>query len=285
MESMSTLYRDIDKCYLCGLSRDSATRIHRGTRDDSSIDVYRCDNCGLVYLDKQKEIDYENGGAHRSTKTVPERIEDHLADDLRRVGYVRSTHSKALDYGCGAGGFLRALSHRMDAQVTGVEIDSAVKRCYSNNRNVQIVSSIDGLAEKYDLITVWHVLEHLVDPIAILRQLRSMLTPDGRIMVEVPNADNALLTDYRSTRFADRSYCAMHYYGFNDHTLGRIFDIAGLRYESKHIQRYDVANAVSQMTGCLEPAFLKNEILYHQYAHALSNAKKTDTIVASGVPK
>jgi len=51
------------------------------------------------------------------------------------------------------------------------------------------------IEEKFDVITLFHVLEHFDDPRAVLKQLKSMLAKGGIIVIEVPNADDALLFD------------------------------------------------------------------------------------------
>jgi SAM-dependent methyltransferase len=49
-------------------------------------------------------------------------------------------------------------------------------------------------AERFDLVTMIHVLEHLRDPVGELEHVRSLLAPSGSLLVEVPNAEDALLS-------------------------------------------------------------------------------------------
>ena len=60
--------------------------------------------------------------------------------------------------------------------------------------DLQIFSGLNSLGErKYDLITAFHVIEHLQDPRKILENLKEFLSLEGFIVVEVPSASDALL--------------------------------------------------------------------------------------------
>ncbi len=106
----------------------------------------------------------------------------------RRIRVVNLTfggvreHS-VLDVGCGEGAFLEK-ARRRGWMVTGTEID--VGRL--SLADIRIASSLADLHERYDCITCWHVLEHLPDPLASLRVMRSRLTPDGALILSVPDA-------------------------------------------------------------------------------------------------
>lgn len=65
----------------------------------------------------------------------------------------------------------------------------------------------EGGGIKYDIITAFHVVEHLQDSIAILKELSSCLKENGKMIIEVPNADDALLTIYKSKAFREFTYC------------------------------------------------------------------------------
>ena len=96
---------------------------------------------------------------------------------------------RLLDVGCGSGAYgarLQSLGWRVD----GVELDPpAAERARQAGLQVQTCSILDAElpAAKYDVVTCWHVLEHLDDPVAALRHLRPTLAADGVVLLEVPN--------------------------------------------------------------------------------------------------
>jgi 2-polyprenyl-3-methyl-5-hydroxy-6-metoxy-1,4-benzoquinol methylase len=63
---------------------------------------------------------------------------------------------------------------------------------------ITLQGSIEDAGEGYDLITAFHVAEHLPDPIAMLRKLATRLSNRGRLVIEVPSSEDALLTVYES---------------------------------------------------------------------------------------
>ena len=102
---------------------------------------------------------------------------------------------------------------------------------------------ISGLKEKWDIITMFHVLEHLPDPRKTLKELAGKLKPGGKVIVEVPNSKDALLTLYKSGPFSEFTYWSCHLFLFNAATLSAVAEQAGYRVEFiKHIQRYPVSN-------------------------------------------
>ena len=100
-----------------------------------------------------------------------------------------------LDFGCGFGQNLKALYHIGFNDLTGYDIEpNAIKFCIENNINV-----IDGRAvnlkavsKRFDFIIATHVLEHIPKNLIIetLRELRNLLSDNGKIFVAVPNAQS-----------------------------------------------------------------------------------------------
>lgn len=94
-----------------------------------------------------------------------------------------------LDMGCGTGTFLHTMQQN-GWQVTGMEPDdtarAAAKQAYG-----LIIDSPEQFynlpAEKFDAITLWHVLEHVHDLHEYIAQLKKILKPNGRIFIAVPN--------------------------------------------------------------------------------------------------
>lgn len=76
----------------------------------------------------------------------------------------------------------------------------------------------DNTGQKYDLIVLSHVLEHMPDPIMVLKRMKEMLVPDGRVMVDVPFQDHL----YKADVFP-------HVLFFNEKALKEAIERSGLR--------------------------------------------------------
>ncbi|NJL55264.1 class I SAM-dependent methyltransferase [bacterium] len=94
---------------------------------------------------------------------------------------------KWLDYGCGDGSFLSALSSMsLDLQLAGFDVSSH-NRDKVEESGAKFYSNLSCLDGKYDVISLVHVLEHFVDPINCLVRLVDYLEDDGLILVQVPS--------------------------------------------------------------------------------------------------
>lgn len=98
-----------------------------------------------------------------------------------------STEKKYLDFGCGTGALVDYLQKK-GWNAHGVEPSQKARNVFSNQK---ITASIGGIVEKdFDTIALWHVLEHLPDPIEKLRQLVGLLSHNGKLFIAVPNYES-----------------------------------------------------------------------------------------------
>lgn len=114
-------------------------------------------------------------------------------------GYVRQeildlvplTAKRILDIGCGAGRLGEVLKVRQRAHVTGVEAIPAAAAQAKMRLDVLYEGDIESLSltevEPFDAIVCADVLEHLKNPLAVLRHLRNTLSPEGHLIVSLPN--------------------------------------------------------------------------------------------------
>ncbi|MBV9271358.1 MAG: class I SAM-dependent methyltransferase [Candidatus Eremiobacteraeota bacterium] len=107
---------------------------------------------------------------------------------LRHVRAVVPPPARCLDFG---GGFGYIAERLMDDgyDVTVLEKSrNAVKRM--RRRGMRTIESLEDVSgEKFDVITLWHVLEHIADPVPVLQELSDFIKQDGHMIIAVPNAD------------------------------------------------------------------------------------------------
>ncbi|MCG9879924.1 MAG: class I SAM-dependent methyltransferase, partial [Bacteroidia bacterium] len=103
------------------------------------------------------------------------------------------SHKTFLDVGCGLGDLLQ-LAIADQWQVNGTEISpEAALQANINIRDRILVGdilSLDLPEQYFDLITIYHVIEHLIDPINVLNKIQKLLKPNGVLFIETPNSDS-----------------------------------------------------------------------------------------------
>jgi len=275
------------KCYLCQSS--NFTQRKGEVRDAPGIQVVECDNCGLVALSANDHIGpgfYEDSGMHGAEpKSIEAWLKETERDDQRRFEMVKAMlpNKRLLDFGCGAAGFLQR-AKSLAALVTGIELEVRVREHWGGRLN--IVSSTEDAEGEYDLITAFHVVEHLPDPRAILSNLARLLSSNGRMIIEVPSSEDILLTMYDCEAFQRFTYWSQHLYLFNSTTLGILARQSGLRVVAlQQYQRYPLSNHLYWLSkgnpgGHQRWAFLDTPDMVRAYASTLGALGKTDTLIA-----
>jgi SAM-dependent methyltransferase len=175
--------------------------------------VQRCDVCrGTLLRSVDREIALckctECGFLFRSPRPSPSRIaayysQDNQYDDwltheqerdglwLRRLRIIERYKSggRLLDVGTGIGQFLALASRTFD--VDGTEVSSKAIEIAKSKYNLNIrpgtIDRIDFAGKLFDIVTAFHVLEHVESPRALLTHCRELLVDDGVIVVAVPN--------------------------------------------------------------------------------------------------
>lgn len=167
----------------------------------------RCAACGLVYQTPRLRFEHigryydEEYIAHRKktdwgvfTPLYDWAMGKHDRDKLALVQRYRrlDANSRVLDIGCGAGTFLARVVKETGAQVHGVDFKDLSELPWM----ADVAFHHGTLAEqdfgdtRFDLITMWHFLEHDYAPLDTLAQARRLLAPGGQLVIEVPRLDS-----------------------------------------------------------------------------------------------
>lgn len=97
--------------------------------------------------------------------------------------------SLLLDYGCGEGSLFAALrANGYRGRLAGVEPNAQFARYAAQTNQADVQPTIEGFSQ-IDAVVVNHALEHLADPVGVLRDIRTRLKPGGWLYVDVPDAD------------------------------------------------------------------------------------------------
>ncbi len=262
--------------------------------------VYQCSACKLVFIfpimsaEEEKsfyEMEFSRYMKQRGGpgENIPEKhFQENRREAARRLRnvepYLRED-MKVLEIGSSTGFMLSALRPHVSS-VTGIEPN----RLYADYARELEIPTLSDLAEaksgRYDLILAYYVLEHLRDPVEYLKDLCKLLNPGGRLAVEVPNVDDALVRFYQLESF-DRFYWQKaHYYYYSHETLALALERAG--FDSPGMipeHRYDLSNHIHWMLkgepgGKGKYSHIFNDELDRAYARCLKDHWLCDTVFA-----
>ena len=151
-----------------------------------------------------------------------------LKRKLKLINSFDLDSKRLLDVGCGTGDFL-SIAQNDNWDVLGIE-PNASARALANSKTNNAVHDIDKLLElkpsSFDVITLWHVLEHLPKLEDHLNILKSLLKPNGRLIIAVPNYKSYDAQYYKS--FWAAFDVPRHLWHFSQHsisTLAKSFDM------------------------------------------------------------
>ena len=182
-------------CILCG----STNRSVLYTNDEWK--VYKCEGCGLGILDPHPEKDelkklyaetYFQSHYDDVLSLTSTEMKKRLNQENHRLRFFRKfkKRGKILDIGCGRGYFLLAC-RQAGYEVEGIDISSAAADYVSSELKIPVhLGEVDNLklsAESYDVITLWHSLEHTSDPNSYIQMAHLWLKENGILVIDVPN--------------------------------------------------------------------------------------------------
>jgi SAM-dependent methyltransferase len=225
----------------CGLCGSAEQRLRFA---DGPFRVVTCARCDLTYVtprltDASLLALVYDAGYWRSNAAKERGYTDYCADETlytrtyqRRLAVVRrhfARPGRVLDVGCAAGFFLSVVR---DAgwEITGLEPSAAIRAVAERRLGVEnvrggLLGGVDLEAGSYDLVTLWDVIEHVPDTIAALTEIRRLLKPDGRLLIETQNV-KSLAARLLGRRWQHYKH-AEHIYHFHPATLALALERAG----------------------------------------------------------
>jgi 2-polyprenyl-3-methyl-5-hydroxy-6-metoxy-1,4-benzoquinol methylase len=102
------------------------------------------------------------------------------------INFYQPKKGRLLDIGAGTGDFL-VTAKTAGWQVTGIEPNENAKKL-AISKGVSFENTVESIQnQQFDVITMWHVLEHVPDVVKQINELKRLLTPDGTLIIAVPN--------------------------------------------------------------------------------------------------
>ncbi|AEH00859.1 class I SAM-dependent methyltransferase [Lacinutrix sp. 5H-3-7-4] len=123
-----------------------------------------------------------------------------LKKKVKLINSFNTESKNILDFGCGTGAFLNEAQNQ-GWNITGIEPDEKARILANTQTNNAVLPSQDfnTLPEKsFDVITLWHVLEHIPDLQEKISQLKKLLKENGTLIIAVPNYNSFDAKHYKS---------------------------------------------------------------------------------------
>ena len=254
---------------------------------DSEVPVFRDSETGVIFIDDYYIGDDQYKTGDNQADSSMFNLED-LRDTERRVSSFRPFYfgRKVVDFGCGAGNFLRSV-HSSTSLAFGIEYQQSCNEAL-NRDGIPCFFDISQIPSPIETAFLFHVLEHLPDPLTVLGELHSIFESDeGTLVVEVPHARDFLITQLQCESFTNFSLWSQHLVLHTRDSLQKLLSAAG--FVDIHIigvQRYGLANHLTWLSegkpgGHKGPlALLETTELSREYQAALAAQDCTDTLVA-----
>jgi 2-polyprenyl-3-methyl-5-hydroxy-6-metoxy-1,4-benzoquinol methylase len=276
MSQNTVSHQAVEQCEICQSKEFSPVGTH--DRDGKPLSSVICNSCGLVFSNPRpssEQIDdyYREGYRISYKKAWQPRLQHTLragkvaAERLSYLMPLLTPGCSTIDFGSG-GGELVFMLRQLGYDSQGIEPNIGYAE-YSRDA-LDIPVQIGGFdqanveLESLDVVTLFHVAEHLEHPVAALKKAASWLRPGGRMLVEVPNVESTCI--WPSSRFHQA-----HLYNFNTETLAQTGRRAGLEL----LQAY-----TSDDGGNVTCTFVKPEQMENAASSAmLGNAERIKNII------
>ena len=200
--------------------------------------LVRCMRCGLVFQErvdapkdaKPERPSLDGGSQNRFGRALERLIRLFRLSRVRLAMRLLPAGGQTLDIGCGRGLYLRMLKER-GYQVRGAELSATTAGSVDPELPIDLGEVTPGryADASFDLISLWHVLEHLPTPDVTLEACARALKPSGALLIAVPN--------YGSTqaRFGGEQWFHLdlprHIFQFTQPTLERLLAEHGFKIE------------------------------------------------------
>jgi len=281
-----------------GICTDSSIEeYYPHVRDRKDISVLKCNKSGVIFLSCSEHMNinhYEKieGFKYWSTKDRQHAVNIGIEDILRRYKLLQNivVNSRWLDIGTGSGGILDKLSG-LASETYAVEpqkiaSENLKKLGYGVFPNIESVTETE-----IDVVTLFHVFEHLTSPLDDLKLIYNKMSNQGKIYIEVPHAKDFLISFFEHESFKKFTFWSEHLILHTRQSLTCFLENAG--FEDVVVtgcQRYPLANHLHWLSenkpgGHKKWDFLRTFELDSAYSQMLGQLDKNDTLIATAVKK
>ena len=213
--------------------------------------IQRCTSCQLLFTNPRPTADtigtYYKSDTYISHDDTRKGLIDTVYRTVRsyalsqKEGWINSLNGgvgELLDYGCGTGAFIEECQKK-GWRITGYEPDDDARQLASKRTNQKIVKEAGDLQAltNLDVVTLWHVLEHVANLNETISMLANSLRKGGHMVIAVPNPLSKDAAQYGSNWAAYD--VPRHLYHFAPDVLTTLIETHGLKLQKRLPMRFD----------------------------------------------
>lgn len=261
-------------------------------RDRDDVSVLRCRKSGVIFLSgtshiEQKYYQQKEGLSYWEAGSRKQALAQTYEDDHRRANQFREIicNKSWLDIGTGAGGILDLLSP-VASKTVAIEPQQGI-RSELLKLGYNVFSDIEEMQQgSFDVITLFHVFEHFTQPLEMLKSIKQRLKPGGKVVIEIPHANDFLISFLGIESFKAFTFWSEHLILHTRQSLETFLAHAGFgKISIQGFQRYPLANHLHWLSrnkpgGHVVWSQLNPQALEHAYADMLAKLDQTDTLIA-----
>lgn len=276
----------LSKCPLCKSGRflNYAEILDHAVTKETFI-LCKCSDCQLLFINprpSQIEIgSYYNfpeyfshdDRARNLTQWVYQKTRNY--NIAKKVDFIQQfkANGKLLDYGCGTGEFLKAAKGR-GWKITGIEPNEKARNQANLKLNNKVEYSMEEIkrGSAFDIITLFHVLEHIHNLRKTVKKLLSHLKSDGYLIIAVPNYESHDAKKYG--KYWSGWDVPRHLYHFNSTAITSFKNEFDLELSTVKPMKFDSFYVSLLSEGYLD----KNSSLLNRYWKAFQSGLKSNRI-------
>ena len=269
------------------VNSEQISLFHNKTRD-GDFNVLIDKSSGVIFLEEHNiSKDHYVGSPGAATFDEYFNNNGYYEDDLRRYKFLISSIERSnyiLDVGCEWGGFLK-LAKEKAKRIEGAELNLEAVKYVEDNTDIKIHKDVAFVNDKPDMITMFHVLEHIPNQIEFLKILYSKMKPGGIIVIEVPHANDFLIKEINLPEFRDFTFWNEHLILHTRKSLSTLIESCGfIDLSLSNIQRYGFQNHFGWLYdkkpgGHIRYKERQNDELNKSYCNWLEKDNFSDTLI------
>ncbi|MBX9850758.1 MAG: class I SAM-dependent methyltransferase [Cytophagaceae bacterium] len=239
-----------NQCPVCeGKKFESFLNCKDHSVSKENFTIVKCSDCNFKFINPHPSEDSigkyyqsEEYISHSDTKKGLINRAYHFVREItlkKKLKLVNSLSANRtlLDIGCGTGYFLKTCKAN-GWNVEGTEPDDKARKIAEELTGKELYSSVFSIENnQYDVITMWHVLEHVHKLNETIIKLKVLLRKNGRIVIAVPNCDSKDAKHYKE--FWAAYDVPRHLYHFTPETMEKLLTKHGLKLEQTLPMKFD----------------------------------------------
>lgn len=196
------IYERLESCPSCDHSKfENKLICEDHTVSHESFALVKCSKCHLVFTNPRptntslasyyKSADYISHTDKGNTliNLIYKLVRSYTQKQKQKLISKYSDKGTLLDYGCGTGNFL-SYAQKFGWNTLGFEPDDNALRLAKTKTDSRFIKSISNLNNEINVITAWHVIEHVTNLKTTIKQLYKALLPNGYMFIALPNLNS-----------------------------------------------------------------------------------------------